>query len=235
MSVKNDIEKLCNIEKMEQHDPSLFKGMILNEYEQVGFKRSDVIGKDVIDLGANVGMFCALCHAVGAKSIFAIEFNPENFVMLQENMSRMNVSCLRRAAFDGVKRKVQVSGSGVTSKIGESGPSVEALSLDDILVASGFHGDDLVLKVDVEGAEYDILLAASGRTIRKFKTIYLETHIPDRKELGRNSKFLIDYLSFFGFTVREKTQMCHWEWDGKGNCTKCTEIENFSMMSLDRN
>jgi len=234
MSVKDDIAKLCNIEKMEQHDPTLFKDMILSEYEQVAFKKEDVKDKQVIDLGANIGMFSSLCHVSGAKSIFAVEFNPENFAMLQENTSRMNVTCFRRAAFDGVKREVQVTGSGVTSKVGDSGSPIEALSLDDILVASGFQGDDLVLKVDIEGAEYDVMLGASGRTIRKFKTIFLETHIPDKKETGRNAKFLTDYLCFLGFDVRYRTQMFWWKWDENGVCTNCELITDFEMMSFVR-
>ena len=39
MSLKDDLAKICDIEKMERHDPALFQIMILGEYSSVAFEK----------------------------------------------------------------------------------------------------------------------------------------------------------------------------------------------------
>lgn len=234
MSVLEQISSLCDCERMRAYHPELFVQFIINEYSSVGFERTDVVGKQVIDLGANVGMFSALCHGVGAKEILAVEFNPETFAILKENVSKMHVKCINKAVHGRSWQNVYVEGTDVSAKASMVGEhAVETISLDDVVRASVFVGDDLVLKMDIEGSEYDALIMAPGPVIQRFGTIYLETHVPDRKEPGRKSNFLKDYLSFLGFEIKNSSPMFNWQWvDGK--VVSCTVIEDFDMLRLKR-
>ena len=49
-------------------------------------------------------------------------------------------------------------------------------TLDDWVGQNAPKGSDLVLQMDIEGAEYQVLLAADQATLRRFRTIVIEFH-----------------------------------------------------------
>ena len=59
---------------------------------------------------------------------------------------------------------------------------------------------NLILKMDIEGSEYDILLNTSKDLLNLFETIYIEIH-DNIKNNKYNSKILIEYLNKNGFIV----------------------------------
>lgn len=50
------------------------------------------------------------------------------------------------------------------------------VALDDWVKLHAPKGDDLVLQMDIEGAEYGVLLSANQSTLRRFRIIVLEVH-----------------------------------------------------------
>lgn len=52
----------------------------------------------------------------------------------------------------------------------------DSISLDDWVSQASKPKEDLVLQMDIEGAEYEALLAASSQTLNRFRIIVLELH-----------------------------------------------------------
>ena len=62
------------------------------------------------------------------------------------------------------------------------------------------------MKLDCEGAEYDILLAADSRTLKKIDRLVMETH--DLGE-GRNYRVLMSHLEKVGYRVQRVENQVH--------------------------
>ena len=164
-----------------------------------------------VDVGAHVGLFAtwAARQARDAR-VFSFEAHPVNFKLLTENISQNRLD--RVTAYHQA-----VSGSGGTARLyeheeGYGGNSlykehvkqerekyldVPSTTLDDIVRDHGIQKIDL-LKLDCEGAEYEILYKASPDTLRKVRRIGLEYHrVPGQSVAG-----LQDYLAKQGFRCR---------------------------------
>lgn len=50
------------------------------------------------------------------------------------------------------------------------------ISLDDWVTRESEPSEELILQMDIEGAEYEVLLGASAETLRRFRIIVLELH-----------------------------------------------------------
>uniref|UniRef100_A0A7C4NZN3 FkbM family methyltransferase n=1 Tax=Thermodesulfobacterium geofontis TaxID=1295609 RepID=A0A7C4NZN3_9BACT len=164
-------------------------------YNHFNLKRSWI----VIDCGANIG-FYTLRVAPRVKKVISIEPNPYNYEMLLLNLkiNRIrNVVPLNLAIYD--KRcSIRIYGEGPTStifkpKYSEKYVNVRAIPLDDI--TKRLKSIDL-LKIDVEGAEVEVLKGATS-TLRKTRNIILEvhTHLIDDKKIWR-------ILERYGFNLQ---------------------------------
>jgi FkbM family methyltransferase len=121
-----------------------------------------------VDVGANIGYYTALaCHA--GKTVLCVEPLAENLEFLYRN--------LRENGWEGVEvfpvgvssrpgvMTLYGAGTGASLIAGWAGSSEllrrdVALSTLDILLGERFAGRTLLIKVDVEGAERDVLLGA---------------------------------------------------------------------------
>ena len=126
-------------------------------------------GMTAVDIGAHVGYYTLLfSRLVGeAGEVFAFEPEAENFEMLQKNVALngpRNVTLMRKAVSNGpgpVLLHLSLGNPGGHSIFPI--PSyhrtieVESVSLDDYMDAIGRKIVDVV-KIDVEGAEYVVLL-----------------------------------------------------------------------------
>lgn len=138
-----------------------------NPYEQVfRVKKDDV----VIDVGAHVGFFTIKARqAVGKNGlVVAIEPEPNNVTFLSENVKACgfkNVIILKKAAgAHKGKAKLYLHGSGwgVSHSLLYVGPQflpVNVDTLDNIAAELRLKRVDFI-KIDVEGAELDVLRGA---------------------------------------------------------------------------
>jgi FkbM family methyltransferase len=122
--------------------------------------------KTIVDVGSNIGLFSyyARLQAPNAR-IIAIEADPDTFALLNLNLANQNVERLHQAAASeaGTIDFYSSEISGWSSRYAVLGAknarrvSVPAEPLSVTLGKLGVDGIDF-LKIDVEGAEYDILL-----------------------------------------------------------------------------
>lgn len=143
-----------------------------------GIDPSDIAGKVVIDIGANVGMFTARAVELGAKHVYAVEAQPTIYkTKLIPNVGgRPDVTTANFAVTNQGSGVVYLEDNGPMSKVGTAGEPVLTTTLANIVADYGITDTDPVLKLDCEGAEFDILLNADAALVRKFKTIFMELH-----------------------------------------------------------
>lgn len=146
---------------------------VLNEYHLV---ESEVEGRTVFDVGANVGMFTARCLTYGAKQIFAVEAQPSIFKWGLEFNMRLypQVKVFNRAVSSTDHANVFITHNFIASHLDLSGEPVETIRLSTLFAESS--DDDLVLKMDIEGAEYDAILTTEDEVIKRCKFIHIELH-----------------------------------------------------------
>jgi FkbM family methyltransferase len=214
-----------NLDHLKESEPRLFAEMLENEYRVLDFSPSDAEGRIVLDVGAHVGTFSMLCWGRGAKSVLSVEPSPINYEKLVRNVSPLGIDALNVAVHDGVNRFVTMQEYGAQSISVPSENGIKSVSLDE-LVGLFPPGDDMTLKVDTEGAEYDIMLSAPARAIRRFKTIFLECHPREKPERWQRTSLMKDYMSFHGF-VPAKEQPMFWNLYNDGKLMSSTVIENW--------
>ena len=172
--------------------------------EAFNIKKDDV----VVDIGANIGAFSILAakNASNGK-VFAYEPNKKNYSLLLKNKSLNNLHNLLvlNLAVAGEKGHVDL----FISKLNEGAHSiydadskksvkVKSIRLRDIFAMNNLKKINY-LKIDAEGAEYDILLNTPAEIIRKVDKIVLEYH--DYLNHGHDYKDLKEYLEGNGFKV----------------------------------
>ena len=141
----------------------------------------------VMDLGANVGMFSTRAAMI-ARRVIAFEPFPANFESLRKNVAnRPNVEavCEAIAGEPGSLRLFRprfAEMTGAVSSFSDTGlldtteyDEVPATTLDAAFERFNVASCDL-MKVDIEGQEYEVLHAASEETLSRIQRIYGEYH-----------------------------------------------------------
>jgi len=143
----------------------------------------------VVDIGANVGVFAVwAARRLGAARIVAVEPSPPTAARLRRNLERNRTSGATvlqaavgaRTAEAVLYRRGQPSLSTLYEQdVYGSSFSPEArvrvVTLGEIFEEEGIDGCDL-LKLDCEGAEYEILFAAGRDTLDRIRHIVGEYH-----------------------------------------------------------
>jgi FkbM family methyltransferase len=164
----------------------------------------------VVDLGANIGVF-AIYAALGASRarVYAYEASPSLYRLLRENV-RLNdrehsIACYQCAvAGEAADRELYLEGADVffpTLVPPAAGAAarvqVRCTTLDEILARQGLAQVDL-LKIDIEGAEYEVLYGA-GDALEGVREIRMEYHTLDATE--RNVGALTRFLTGRGYRI----------------------------------
>jgi FkbM family methyltransferase len=138
-------------------------------------------GEVVVDVGAHIGLYTLRAARRGAR-VIAFEPNPGTAAVLDENL-RLNGFhdvTVRHIALGTIEDEALLhipSGYAGRSSIPHARPSdtvrsVPVARLDDVLLELGVTDVDW-LKIDVEGAEADVL-AGAARTLERTRTVILE-------------------------------------------------------------
>lgn len=160
----------------------------------------------VIDVGANIGFFTLkFAHWVsGRGSVIAIEPEPVNVVRLRSSLARVGlesvVTLIEAAATDrpGQARLVLDASHPANHHLGPEGIAVEAVSLDDVLEASGLPIVSLI-KIDVQGAEMLVLRGAQRTLDRCEPALYVEVFDEGLRAQGSSAEELLEFLSSLGY------------------------------------
>ncbi len=161
----------------------------------------------IVDLGANVGLF-AVRASMLAERVIALEPSPENFAQLTCNsMGRKGVEPVQSAIAGQpgtlrLYRPTLPSLSGAyspfadrASTVSDEYDEVPSTTLDELFRAHEIEACELV-KIDIEGMEYEALQSASAETLGRIQRIHGEYHeLPEARGGGPDTG--IDALERF--------------------------------------
>ena len=106
------------------------------------------------------------------------------------------------------------AGANSMYNVAENSEMVLSLSLSTILKM--VEDDNILLKLDCEGAEYDILLNATQEEMSRINEIVLEIHT-DLHPTFKGKEILENKLKEFGFTMTKSDQVYWYNVDHLGN------------------
>lgn len=172
-------------------------------------KKMDIRPGDVvIDIGAYVGEFSLIAAARGAI-VTAYEPTPETFAVLQTNSAERFQAI--NAAIVGDDRAEAVlylsSGVGVTNSITKHKERSITVPAVNYLAATS---SATVVKIDIEGGEYDLPITPVGSSIRE---ILLEFH-PVKDWIEKRAAIILAIESC-GFECKHRPGFSHgWDYIG---------------------
>ena len=149
----------------------------------------DVMGKEVVDIGAYV-CETALYYAIegGAQHVYSYEPFPEIFKRAKKNLElnpryAQKITLVNEAVsgktgsvlIDNKTGSFTMVSSGKRSKNAGSLSRIKLTSLEQITKKFDLKNDS-ALKVDCEGGEYEIFGSSPKSVIRNFKSIHIEYH-----------------------------------------------------------
>jgi FkbM family methyltransferase len=165
-----------------------------------------------VDIGAGLGDFTILAaHGFPNSRVYAYEPFMESFTLLGRNLVAnqiKNVEIFQQAVGQTGALVLDLSG-GEPLQIqshqdqngggGDSERSVKvtSLALNEVFVQNGIRRCDL-LKLDCEGAEYDILLNAKPECLERVQRVVMEYH---EGVNGHTHHDLVAFLEGLGFAV----------------------------------
>jgi FkbM family methyltransferase len=173
------------------------------EYE-ISEVLSGLRGREVVDVGANVGDSALYFVLNGARRVIAVEPLPNVARCAEENVrlsgAADKIKVLNAALSDepvSVPCDYDLSLSGGFSTLKGSGPcKVPGVTISDLL---SMIDDPYLLKMDCEGCEAQVILGPERERLRAFEHIILETHPLNS---GVSDEKLLTSLKGLGFECR---------------------------------
>ena len=170
------------------------------EYERSRAFAQSIARDDVVfDIGAHVGYYTLIAakRAGPDGKIFSFEPLPDNFVLLHKHVAinhLANVNVMEKAVGAQNRRaKFSASTSRYQGRIADDGVlEVEVITLDSLWKADIVPAPT-VIKMDVEGAEFDALQGAREMLSATHATIFLSTH---GDEVRRQCYDLLESLTY---------------------------------------
>lgn len=168
-------------------------------------------GGTVLDIGANIGGFSVWAASRGAGRVVSLEPFPENFERLRTNLELNKLTNVEavRAAVAGERGTRTLFLPDDPSHLGRfslhpgrGGRTIDVpcLTLDDIVRDHRLDRID-VLKIDVQGSEYEILYGASPETLALVQRLVVECERFD-EPADWSVAGLVRHLESVGFKTR---------------------------------
>jgi FkbM family methyltransferase len=160
-------------------------------------------GWNVVDVGANIGVFALWAERLGAD-ITAYEPEPRTFASLVTNVAGRRVLPKQAALVGEPAATARLYLSPVRStrhtllaqEIESGAPLSEFVDVPTVTLADVVgEGCDL-LNLDCEGAEFEALLQADDETLRRAKRLFVEYHT-----IGGSPDAIVDRLAAAGMDV----------------------------------
>ena len=170
----------------------------------------------IIDIGANTGLFALrMKQLYPSAMIYCYEPFPPNFAQLSGNIQASNLKDVfiipngvggRSRTEHLYVNKTNLGGHSLFASEAHSNESVEIAITDitKVLNDTGHEHIDLI-KMDCEGAEYEILKAISPDLVKRIKVIIFES-----TESVYDINELTAYLTGIGFKIEFQEKSCNY-------------------------
>ncbi len=167
-------------------------------------------GWTIADVGGQKGIFSVLAatSARGVK-VYTFEPSPASFAILNQNialnaLSNITTFCIAASSKDG-KAYLHLAADSVCNSLFRRsdvdltcGVPVETWSMERVL--ESIPPPINLLKMDIEGMEYETLLSCPVKRLRTVERIVLEYH-DSQIQTGHSTYELIDFLKSSGFAT----------------------------------
>ena len=159
---------------------------LLGEYSKPGFEinENDV----VVDIGAHIGLFALLASQFCKRGrIFCYEPVPENFDLMLKNIRENNINNITAFNLAVSQNEQRVKIFLNTDQSGHSMflPSNNFLQANSTTLKKIFDENNIdrcnFLKLDCEGAEYEIIQSLPDSYFNKIEKMIIEYHFADSK------------------------------------------------------
>lgn len=164
----------------------------------------------IIDIGAHIGTFIlALKNVYPDARILAYEPDSSSFSLCRRNIRMNKLKAIKVEKLALWKEEKIMSlhtsgndylGSSIVTTKGDSEKRVRCTTLLKIFQENSIKSCDL-LKIDIEGAEYEVLFSAPESVFKKTKTIYVEYHTSETDPKNNSGKRLKAFLKTKGYKV----------------------------------
>lgn len=185
-----------------------FNAIWLNHiYTPPGFEIKD--GDTIIDIGAHVGIFSIFAAMSGQDiKVYSFEPAPENIQIFERNISLNKIKNIQffnaAVASESGEREFllfseNASGHNFAS-LGEKGNSdskiiIKTITLNDFLNEKSIAKINL-LKINCEGAEYEILFNCPYEVFKKVEKISIQCHDMDKSKNINKMKLFLEEIGF---------------------------------------
>jgi len=176
------------------------------------FAKSVKAGDTVFDIGANVGYYTVLASKlVGKKGrVYAFEPDPRNLELLKRNLminQCTNVDVIPFVVGESVgstylRQDLSNPGESSVSENGRNSIFVNSISIDTFVNQKKIKRID-VIKVDVEGAEVDVIKGGRETLGTQNVKVFIEANQKALSIFGYGIKDLISGLTIIGFKPAE--------------------------------
>jgi FkbM family methyltransferase len=176
------------------------------------------VSDDVLDVGAHVGLYSVVVASqLESGSVYAFEPHPATVERLHENVARNGLDVNVRSVALGSTRGEANMTVGSESAGGQAtlGPGLDGTAVTvesetyNHLVAAGELPECDVVKIDVEGAEMDVLKGMeSALEAASIRALYVEVHTDKIESFGYEYEDVVDHLTVRGYdcsVISERT------------------------------
>ena len=119
-----------NLDQLDEDGKFIYKEIF--EWNVYAVYPPDFIGKTVLDIGANTGLFSLFCLQYQPKLVVGVEANPNNFYSFVKNtLNYSNIKVFNNACSSKTGETVFISNKGACSQIGLGNIPVNTISLED--------------------------------------------------------------------------------------------------------
>lgn len=179
--------------------------------------------RDVIDIGANMGTFSIFASKLGANKVIAVEPVSDTIRMFKANMQTAGATNIILKQNVASNKTGEVVKMALQDKCGHNSaymPSehyeeVQTISFKDLMALT--DSDNIFLKMDCEGGEYDILMDADPEDMKRISTVAIEIH-GDLHPKYKGVSIMQQKLFEFGYKLVDRKQIGCWDGiDQNGN------------------
>ena len=172
--------------------------MGINKYKDFNLEGCE----NVIDAGASVGLFTQYMLNKGAKQVASVECDDRSIVALFSNfISNPKVKIIGVALSDNDGEKelywkednplvnsLDINGSEFSTQDNPNSKTVKTTTLETLISNLNWDQIDL-LKIDIEGSEWDVINTTPDDTFQSIDKILLEYHWPKGRLQSVISRF----------------------------------------------